>query len=188
MALALHFFALSQGKRSFYTAPIKALVSEKFFALCRDFGADRVGMVTGDASVNRDAPIVCCTAEILSNLALREGKSAAVDCVVIDEFHYYADRERGVAWQIPLLVLERTQFLLMSATLGPTETFEKALTKLTRRPTVTVRSDASPRAARLRVPRDAAAGDDPGALAAGARPGLRRQLHPARAPRRRRRT
>jgi superfamily II RNA helicase len=140
IATALHFFAMSQGKRSFYSAPIKALVSEKFFALCRDFGPDRVGLITGDASVNRDAEIVCCTAEILSNMALREGKDAPVDCVVVDEFHYYADRERGVAWQIPLLVLERAQFLLMSATLGPTETFEKALTKLTRRPTVTVRS------------------------------------------------
>jgi superfamily II RNA helicase len=144
VALALHFFAMSQGLRSYYSAPIKALVSEKFFALCRDFGADRVGLVTGDAAVNRDASIVCCTAEILSNIALREGKNAAVDCVVVDEFHYYADRERGVAWQIPLLVLERTQFLLMSATLGPTEAFEKSLTKLTKRPTVTVRSADRP--------------------------------------------
>ena len=76
VALAMHFFALSEGKRSFYTAPIKALVSEKFFALCRDFGADKVGMMTGDAAVNRDAPILCCTAEILSNMALREGKDA----------------------------------------------------------------------------------------------------------------
>jgi len=144
VALAMHFLALSEGKRSFYTAPIKALVSEKFFALCRDFGADKVGMITGDASVNRDAPIICCTAEILSNMALREGKAAAVDCAVLDEFHYYADRERGVAWQIPLLILERVQFLLMSATLGPTETFEKALTKLTRHPSVTVRSSLRP--------------------------------------------
>jgi superfamily II RNA helicase len=144
VALALHFFATSEGQRSFYTAPIKALVNEKFFALCRDFGPERVGMLTGDASVNRDAPIVCCTAEILANLALREGKNAPVDRVVIDEFHYYADRERGVAWQIPLLVLERAQFLLMSATLGPTESFEKALTKLTKRPTVTVRSSQRP--------------------------------------------
>ncbi|MDP8999413.1 MAG: DUF3516 domain-containing protein, partial [Myxococcota bacterium] len=144
VALALHFLALSENKRSFYTAPVKALVSEKFFALCRDFGADRVGMVTGDASVNRDAPILCCTAEILSNIALREGTRAVADCVVIDEFHYYADRERGVAWQIPLLVFERTQFLLMSATLGPTDFFEAALNKLTRHPSVTVRSSDRP--------------------------------------------
>src|ERR1700722_10816459 len=144
VALAFHFFALSQGLRSYYSAPIKALVREKFFALCRDFGADRGGLVTGDATVNKGARIVCCTQEILSNIALREGKDAAVDCVVVDEFHYYADRERGVAWQIPLLVLERAQFLLMSATLGPTEFFEKALTELTTRPTVTVRSSLRP--------------------------------------------
>ncbi|HEY4013602.1 MAG TPA: DUF3516 domain-containing protein [Polyangiaceae bacterium] len=144
VALALHFLAMSEGKRSFYTAPVKALVSEKFFALCRDFGADRVGMITGDGAVNRDAPVVCSTAEILANIALREGKDAAVDCVVVDEFHYYSDKERGVAWQIPLLVLERAQFLLMSATMGPTDFFEGALTKLTRRSTVTVRATQRP--------------------------------------------
>jgi superfamily II RNA helicase len=144
VALALHFLAFSQGRRSFYTAPIKALVSEKFFGLCRDFGPDHVGMITGDASVNRDAPIICCTAEILSNLALREGKRAAVDCAVLDEFHYYADPARGVAWQVPLLVLENTQFLLMSATIGPTATFEKALARLTHKPAVAVRSSERP--------------------------------------------
>jgi superfamily II RNA helicase len=144
VAQAMCFFAMSEGKRTFYTAPIKALVNEKFFALCRDFGPENVGMLTGDAAVNRDAPIVCCTAEILANMALREGRDARVDAVVIDEFHYYADRDRGVAWQIPLLVLERARFLLMSATIGPTEFFEKALTKLTKRPTVTVRSRQRP--------------------------------------------
>ena len=144
VAEAFHFAALCDGKRSIYTAPIKALVNEKFFALCRDFGAEHVGMLTGDAAVNRDAPILCCTAEILANLALREGKNAPADAVIIDEFHYYADKERGVAWQVPLLVLERAQFLLMSATLGPTEFFEKALTKLTKRPTVAVRSKDRP--------------------------------------------
>jgi superfamily II RNA helicase len=144
VALALHFLALSQAKRSFYSAPVKALVSEKFFSLCRDFGADRVGMLTGDATVNRDAPIVCCTAEILASMSLREGADVPADCAILDEFHYYADKERGVAWQIPLLVLRRTQFLLMSATLGPTEFFEKALSKLTGRATVTVRSAVRP--------------------------------------------
>jgi superfamily II RNA helicase len=144
VALAVHFFAMAQGKRSFYTAPIKALVSEKFFALCADFGADHVGMLTGDAAVNRDAPIVCCTAEVLANMALREGKEAPVDYVVMDEFHYYADRDRGTAWQVPLLVLERATFLLMSATLGPTEFFEEALQKLTGKPAVTVRSTYRP--------------------------------------------
>jgi superfamily II RNA helicase len=144
VAEAFHFAALSDRRRSIYTAPIKALVSEKFFALCRDFGADKVGMLTGDAAVNRDAPILCCTAEILANLALREGKDAPADAVIIDEFHYYADKERGVAWQVPLLLLERAQFLLMSATLGPTEFFEKALSKVTKRPSVTVASRERP--------------------------------------------
>lgn len=144
VALALHFLALAQGRRSFYTAPIKALVSEKFFALCRDFGAENVGMLTGDASVNHDAPIVCATAEILSNIALREGKEAQVDAVVMDEFHYYGDRDRGMAWQVPLLLLERAQFLLMSATLGPTEFFEKDLLRRTKRAAVTVRSTERP--------------------------------------------
>jgi superfamily II RNA helicase len=144
VALALHFLALSEGKRSFYTAPVKALVSEKFFALCRDFGPENVGMMTGDGTVNSDALIVCCTAEVLANMALREGKRAPVDAVVVDELHYYGDKERGVAWQIPMLVLERAQFLLMSATIGPTEPFEKALTKLTKRTTVTVRSAQRP--------------------------------------------
>jgi superfamily II RNA helicase len=144
VATAMHFLAMAQGERSYYTCPIKALVSEKFFALCKDFGPENVGMLTGDASVNRDAPIICCTAEILANIALREGKHADVRYAVLDEFHFYADRERGVAWQIPLLALPQTRFLLMSATLGPTERFEEALTKLTGAPTVTVRSGERP--------------------------------------------
>ncbi|MEZ5341705.1 MAG: DEAD/DEAH box helicase [Acidimicrobiales bacterium] len=144
VALALHFAALAAGKRSVYTAPIKALVSEKFFALCRDFGSDRVGMITGDASVNPDAPIICCTAEILSNWALRDGDAADVDVVIMDEFHYYGDGQRGMAWQIPLLELTHCQFLLMSATLGPTEFFERDLTKRTGRETVLVKSAQRP--------------------------------------------
>ncbi len=118
VALGLHFQALCRGQRSFYTAPIKALVSEKFFNLCDLFGAKNVGMLTGDASINWAAPIICCTAEVLSNMALRQGRQADAPCVVMDEFHYYGDRDRGSAWQIPLLVLPDTQFLLMSATLG----------------------------------------------------------------------
>ena len=118
VALALHFKALAEGRSCFYTSPIKALASEKFFALCDDLGAERVGMLTGDASINPLAPIVCCTAEVLSNMALRHGADLDAPYVVMDEFHYYADAERGVAWQVPLVVLPRTRFLLMSATLG----------------------------------------------------------------------
>src|SRR5512146_3012994 len=117
VATFLHFKAMAEGRRSFYTCPIKALVNEKFFDLCRLFGPENVGMMTGDGAVNRDAPIVCCTAEILMNLALREAPPR-VDAVAMDECHYYGDRARGVAWQVPLLLLEKVRFLLMSATLG----------------------------------------------------------------------
>lgn len=140
VATALHFHSLAKGRRSFYTCPIKALVNEKFLALCNDFGPEAVGMITGDASVNPKAPIICCTAEILANLALREGAQAPVDDVIMDEFHYYSDRERGVAWQVPLLTLPQARFLLMSATLGDVSLFERGLTTLTGRPTTVVKS------------------------------------------------
>lgn len=138
VALAAHAAALTDGRRTFYTAPIKALVSEKFFDLCRELGSDRVGMLTGDAAVNRDAPVICCTAEILANLALREGARADVGMVVMDEFHFYADPDRGWAWQVPLLELPHAQFLLMSATLGDVRRFVADLTDRTGRPTVPV--------------------------------------------------
>lgn len=138
VALGAHFHALARGRRSYYTAPIKALVSEKFFALVDVFGAENVGMVTGDSSVNGDAPIICCTAEILANAALREGSGLDVGVVVMDEFHFYADPQRGWAWQVPLLELPQAQFLLMSATLGDTTRFEQDLTDRTGRDTVTV--------------------------------------------------
>ena len=143
-AFALHFASLARGRRSVYTCPIKALVNEKWMALCREFGPDNVGLATGDATVNRDAPLLCCTAEILANIALREGEEAPVDDVVMDEFHWYADRDRGVAWQAPLLTLPRTRFLLMSATLGDVTFFEQALTRRTGRPTAVVTSSERP--------------------------------------------
>ena len=95
IATAAHLAAVAAGGRSFYTAPIKALVSEKFFDLTATFGADRVGMMTGDAAVNAGAPIICCTAEIVANIALREGRHAPIAQVVMDEFHSIADPERG---------------------------------------------------------------------------------------------
>src|SRR5450432_3666501 len=140
IASAVHFKAISEGRRSFYTSPIKALVSEKFFALCRELGPERVGMMTGDATVNRDAKIICCTAEVLANIALRNGAESDVDYVVMDEFHYISDKERGVAWQVPLLTLPRCRFILMSATLGDVSAFEQLLTRLTGAEVVTVRS------------------------------------------------
>ncbi|MFO0678570.1 MAG: DUF3516 domain-containing protein [Polyangiaceae bacterium] len=144
VATFAHFLALASGRRTFYTCPIKALVSEKFFALCKDFGADDVGMMTGDGAVNRDAPIVCCTAEVLANMALRDGERADVDDVVMDEFHYYGDRDRGVAWQVPLLTLPHVRFTLMSATFGDPEPFAETLTSLTGRETSIVRGLTRP--------------------------------------------
>jgi superfamily II RNA helicase len=127
VAQGLHFKAMCEGKTSYYTSPIKALASEKFFSLCDDFGAENVGMLTGDASINPDALILCCTAEVLSNQALRHGQDLEAPYVVMDEFHYYSDRERGVAWQIPLISLPETRFLLMSATLGDMSTITNHL-------------------------------------------------------------
>ncbi len=144
VAAALHFKTLCAGRRSVYTCPIKALVNEKFLGLCRDFGPENVGMMTGDASVNPRARVLCCTAEILANIALTRGEHAGISAVIMDEFHYYADAERGYAWQVPLLTLPQARFLLMSATLGATEFFERELTRLTGAPSLTVRSDRRP--------------------------------------------
>ncbi|MDQ3761031.1 MAG: DUF3516 domain-containing protein [Actinomycetota bacterium] len=144
VATGAHATALAGSRRSVYTAPIKALVSEKFFALCDVFGADQVGMATGDSSVNTGAPIICCTAEVLANMALRSGADTDVGLVVMDEFHFYADPDRGWAWQVPLLELPRAQFLLMSATLGDVTRFEQDLTRRTGRPTAVIRSAQRP--------------------------------------------
>ncbi|WP_278264016.1 DEAD/DEAH box helicase [Nocardia sp. AG03] len=144
VAVGAHLFAMANGQRSYYTAPIKALVSEKFFALCEVFGAENVGMVTGDAAVNADAPIICATAEILANLALREGAAAEVGQVVMDEFHFYADPDRGWAWQVPIVELPRAQFLLMSATLGEVDFFATDLERRTGRSTAVVAGTERP--------------------------------------------
>jgi superfamily II RNA helicase len=144
VAAAGHFTALAEDRVSFYTAPIKALVSEKFFALCEQFGADNVGMITGDASVNADAPIICCTAEILANLALREGSSADIGLVVMDEFHFYSEPDRGWAWQVPIIELPQAQFVLMSATLGDVTMFRDDLTRRTGRQTAVISGTERP--------------------------------------------
>jgi len=138
VATGAHLLALADGRQSVYTAPIKALVSEKFFALCEQFGAENVGMATGDASVNAGAPIICCTAEVLANRALRSGPDTGVGLVVMDEFHYYADPDRGWAWQVPLLEMTTSQLLLMSATLGDTTRIREDLERRADRPVVEV--------------------------------------------------
>ncbi len=141
VAQGLCFIGMATGRRTYYTAPIKALVSEKFFDMVDIFGRDNVGMITGDSTINTQAPIICCTAEILANQALREGETADVGCVVMDEFHYYGEPDRGWAWQVPLLALPRAQFLLMSATLGDVSTIAASLETRTMRP-VDVVADA----------------------------------------------
>src|SRR6478736_8397745 len=138
VAIAAHFAALTDDRVTYYTAPIKALVSEKFFALCNTFGAENVGMLTGDASVNSRAPIIACTAEVLANIALREGEAADIGQVVMDEFHFYAEPQRGWAWQVPILSLPQAQFLLMSATLGDVRALREDLTRRTGRETALV--------------------------------------------------
>ena len=181
VAAGAHFAALARDEVTFYTAPIKALVSEKFFDLCKLFGTENVGMLTGDASVNADAPVICCTAEVLASIALRDGADADIGQVVMDEFHFYAEPDRGWAWQIPLLELPQAQFVLMSATLGDVARFEEDLTRRTGRPTAVVRSATRPGAAvatstgttPLHRDADRAAGDPAGA-------GLHRALHPGR--------
>ena len=144
VALAGAFAMLAQGRRAVYTAPIKALVSEKFFELTAAFGPSEVGMVTGDASVNGRAPVVACTAEILAQRALRSGAGTPDDLVVMDEFHYYGDRDRGWAWQVPLLEMPGARFLLMSATLGDTAALRRDLTARTGRETALVASAERP--------------------------------------------
>ncbi|MFI6511824.1 DEAD/DEAH box helicase [Streptosporangium sp. NPDC050855] len=144
VAAGAHFTALTRDVRTFYTAPIKALVSEKFFDLCAVFGTENVGMMTGDASVNPGAPIICCTAEILANVALRDGAQADIGQVVMDEFHFYSEPDRGWAWQVPLLELPNVQFILMSATLGDVTRFEEDLTRRTGRPTAVVKNAERP--------------------------------------------
>lgn len=144
VALGMHFKALCEGRRSFYTAPIKALTSEKFFALCDEFGPERVGMLTGDAAINWAAPIICCTAEILANMTLRQGTETDAPYVIMDEFHYFADRDRGWAWQVPLLELTRSRFLLMSATLGNTRRIEEHVSRSTDAPVAHVHSEERP--------------------------------------------
>nr|WP_206030701.1 DEAD/DEAH box helicase [Rhodococcus sp. B10] len=144
VAVGAHFAAMASGIRSFYTAPIKALVSEKFFALCEIFGAQNVGMMTGDASVNAGAPIICATAEIVANLALRQGANSDIGQVIMDEFHYYSEPDRGWAWQVPLIELPNAQFLLMSATLGDVSFFRDDLTRRTGRATTVVSGSERP--------------------------------------------
>ncbi|MDQ3470468.1 MAG: DUF3516 domain-containing protein, partial [Actinomycetota bacterium] len=118
VALAGVLLARNEGRRSVWTAPIKALVAEKFFDLAELLGAGDVGLATGDAAINSDAAVLVCTAEVLANHALATGPTSDFGFACLDEFHYYGDGDRGWAWQVPLLELTNCQMLLASATLG----------------------------------------------------------------------
>jgi Domain of unknown function (DUF3516)/DEAD/DEAH box helicase len=121
-AVAGIILALNRGERAVWTAPIKALVAEKFFELVDLLGPDVVGLATGDASINSDASVLVCTAEVFAHQAMADGarlpSEGGMGFACLDEFHYYGDHDRGWAWQLPLLLSPSTQFLLMSATLG----------------------------------------------------------------------
>src|SRR5690625_3908875 len=144
IAVAAHAVGLARGERSVYTAPLKALVSEKFFDLVDIFGPTNVGMLTGDTTINADAPIICCTAEVLANQVLREGEMTPYRWVIMDEFHFYADPQRGWAWQIPLLQLPQARFVLLSATLGDVSHFVDDLTRRTGAPVAVIDSAQRP--------------------------------------------
>ncbi len=132
--------ALDRGERAVWTAPIKALVAEKFFELVGLLGAERVGLATGDAAINTGAPVLVCTAEVLANQALAAGSATDVGFACLDEFHYYADADRGWAWQVPLLEMDRCQFLLASATLGDVTAITDDLAARSGRPVAAVTS------------------------------------------------
>ena len=139
VAIAAHFAALAERSRSRSTPRRSRRSSRRSSSRCaRRSARENVGMLTGDASVNSGAPIICCTAEVLANIALREGADADVGQVVMDEFHFYAEPQRGWAWQVPLLSLPQAQFLLMSATLGDMTALREDLTRRTGRETALV--------------------------------------------------
>ena len=143
MATALHFKALAEGKVSFYTCPIKALVNEKFFALCEAFGPENVGMMTGDASINRDAPIICCTAEILANMACARPSRAWTTSSWTSST---TTPTGSAAWpgRSRCSACRATTFLLMSATLGDMSAIAESLAALTGREVAVVRSGERP--------------------------------------------
>ncbi len=118
---------LEQGKRAWYTTPLKALTNSKYTEFSAEFGADRVGILTGDRKENWDAPLIVGTTEIYRNQlfdALRGGEQVNTDFVILDEAHYLADEERGHVWEEAIILSPpRIRLLLLSATVGNAEEF-----------------------------------------------------------------
>ncbi|MFM7686929.1 MAG: DEAD/DEAH box helicase [Actinomycetota bacterium] len=144
VAMAGIALALNAGRRAVWTAPIKALVAEKFFDLVDLLGAEQVGLATGDAAINADAPVLVCTAEVLAIHALGTGAASEYAFACLDEFHYYAERDRGWAWQVPLLEMTGCQMLLASATLGDMSAITDDLRARSGRPVTSVTSVQRP--------------------------------------------
>ncbi|WP_120005309.1 DEAD/DEAH box helicase [Nesterenkonia muleiensis] len=121
---AVHL-ALVQGKKTFYTTPIKALSNQKFQELRQQYGSDRVGLLTGDTSINSEAPVVVMTTEVLRNMLYQDsGTLAELGFVVMDEVHYLADRFRGAVWEEVIIHLpESVQVAALSATVSNAEEF-----------------------------------------------------------------
>ena len=121
---AIHL-ALAREKRAFYTAPIKALSNQKYLDLCETHGEDRVGLLTGDNSINGDAAIVVMTTEVFRNMIYaHDGRLAQVAVVVLDEVHYLADVSRGSVWEEVIIhAPEHIQLVCLSATVANPEEF-----------------------------------------------------------------
>jgi ATP-dependent RNA helicase HelY len=113
---------LEAGKRAWYTTPLKALTNSKYAEFSEEFGAERVGILTGDRKENSDAPLIVGTTEIFRNQlfdSLRGGEEVGADLVVFDEAHYLADEERGHVWEEAIILTPpRIRMLLLSATIG----------------------------------------------------------------------
>jgi ATP-dependent RNA helicase HelY len=119
------FLAIEQGKKCFYTTPIKALSNQKFSEFVTRFGEDNVGLLTGDTNINSEAPILVMTTEVLRNM-LYAGSSTLTNLqsVVMDEVHYLADKFRGAVWEEVLIhLMESVQVISLSATVSNAEEF-----------------------------------------------------------------
>jgi ATP-dependent RNA helicase HelY len=125
---------LETGKRAWYTTPLKALTNSKYAEFAEEFGANRVGILTGDRKENSDAPLIVGTTEIFRNQlfdALRGGEEVRVDLVVFDEAHYLADEDRGHVWEEAIILTpSRIRMLLLSATIGNAQEFARWIEEL----------------------------------------------------------
>jgi len=125
---------LDEGKRAWYTTPLKALTNSKYYEFGEEFGAERVGILTGDRKENSDSPLIVGTTEIFRNQlfdALRGGQDVGVDLVIFDEAHYLADEDRGHVWEEAIILTPpRIRMLLLSATIGNAREFAKWIEEL----------------------------------------------------------